>query len=85
MESMTGKDRRESEVGAGSVEVILARHLNANHPFRNSKFFYSSIANLLDLLHIDEFEISAPQCRTHSSPTGNSDVLDMIVHTLLFS
>jgi hypothetical protein len=28
-----------------------------------------------------EFEISAPQCPTHYSPAGNSDVLDIVVYT----
>jgi hypothetical protein len=31
-------------------------------------------------LHINEFEISAPQCLTHYSPAGNGDVLDIVVH-----
>jgi hypothetical protein len=35
---------------------------------------------LLNLLHIIEFEISALQCRTHYSPAGNGDVLDIVVH-----
>jgi hypothetical protein len=29
---------------------------------------------------MNEFEISAPQCRTHYSPAGNGDVLDIVVH-----
>jgi hypothetical protein len=35
---------------------------------------------LLNLLHINEFEISAPQCPTHYPPAGNGDVLDILVH-----
>jgi hypothetical protein len=34
----------------------------------------------LDSVYINEFEISAPQCPTHYSPTGNGDVLDIVVH-----
>jgi hypothetical protein len=32
------------------------------------------------LFDLSEFEISAPQCPTHFSPAGNSDVLDIVVH-----
>jgi hypothetical protein len=35
---------------------------------------------LLNLLHTNEFEISAPQCPTLYSPTRNGNVLDIIVH-----
>jgi hypothetical protein len=28
----------------------------------------------------NEFEISTPQCSTHYSPSGNGDVLDIVVH-----
>jgi hypothetical protein len=35
---------------------------------------------LLNLLHINEFEISAPQCPTHYSPRGNGNVLDIVGH-----
>jgi hypothetical protein len=34
----------------------------------------------LNLLHINEFEISEPQCPTNYSPPGNGDVLDIVVH-----
>jgi hypothetical protein len=37
-------------------------------------------AKLLNLLHITEFEISAPQCPTRYSLAGNGDVLDIVVH-----
>jgi hypothetical protein len=33
----------------------------------------------MDLFDLNEFEISAPQCPTHS-PAGNGDVLDIVVH-----
>jgi hypothetical protein len=35
---------------------------------------------LLNLLHINEFEISAPQCPNHYSPKGNGNVLNIVVH-----
>jgi hypothetical protein len=33
----------------------------------------------MNLLHINEFEISAPQCPTHYSPMGIGDMLDIVV------
>jgi hypothetical protein len=53
---------------------LLAGGLNAKHPFWNSVVFNPSCAKLLNLLHINEFEISAPQCPTPYSPAGNVDV-----------
>jgi hypothetical protein len=32
------------------------------------------------LFDLSEFEISAQQCPTHCSPTGNGDVVDIVVH-----
>jgi exonuclease III len=58
----------------------LAGNLNAKHPFWNSIISKPSGVKLLNLLHINEFEISAPQCFTHYSPTRNGDVLDIVVH-----
>jgi hypothetical protein len=58
---------------------VLARDLNAKHLFWSSVFSNLSGAKLLKLLHINEFEISAPQCPTHYSPAGNGDVLDIVV------
>jgi hypothetical protein len=34
----------------------------------------------LQLFHVNNFEISAPQKPTHYSPAGNADVLDIVVH-----
>jgi hypothetical protein len=31
-------------------------------------------------MHINEFEISAPQCSTHYSPAWNGEVIDIVVH-----
>jgi hypothetical protein len=45
---------------------LLTRYLNAkNHPFWKSVISNHSGAKLLDLLNINEFDISAPQYRTH--------------------
>jgi hypothetical protein len=33
---------------------------------------------LLNLLHINKFEISAPQCPTHFSTVGNGDMLNIV-------
>jgi hypothetical protein len=35
---------------------------------------------LLEMLDINEFNITAPQCPTHYSPAGNGDVLDIVVY-----
>jgi hypothetical protein len=59
---------------------LLAGDLNAKHPFWNSVVFNHSGAKLLSWLHINEFEISAPQCPTHYFPTGNGDIVDILVH-----
>jgi hypothetical protein len=41
-------------------KFILARGLNAKHPFRKSRFSNSSGEKRLKLLDLDDFEISAP-------------------------
>jgi hypothetical protein len=58
----------------------LAGYLNDKHPFRNSIVSNPSGTKLLNLLHINEFEISASQYPTHYSTAGNDDMLDIIVH-----
>jgi hypothetical protein len=58
----------------------LAGDLNAKSPFWKSIVSNHSGVKLLNLLPINEFEISAPQCPTHYSPTGNGHVLDIVVH-----
>jgi hypothetical protein len=35
------------------------------------------------LFDLSEFEISAPQCPTHYSPSGNGDMLDIVVHQII--
>jgi hypothetical protein len=59
---------------------VLAGDLNAKHPF-----WYSAVSNVpgeevLNLIGMNEFEISAPQCPTHYSPAGNCDLLDILIH-----
>jgi hypothetical protein len=60
---------------------ILAGDLNAKYPLSNSAVSNLSGVKLLNLQHINEIEIWAPQCSTHYSPAGNGDVLDIIMHT----
>jgi hypothetical protein len=59
---------------------ILACDLNAKDPFWNSTLSKPSGDKLLYLFDVNQFEISAPQCPTHYSPSGNGDVLDIVVH-----
>jgi hypothetical protein len=61
-------------------KTILAGDLNTKHPFWNSSVSNPSGVQLLELLHKNEFEISAPQCPTHYSPAENGDILDIVVH-----
>jgi hypothetical protein len=35
---------------------------------------------LLNLLHVNEFEILAPQCPTHYTAVENGDLLDILMH-----
>jgi hypothetical protein len=72
---------------ADIIELFSFRHkplpagyLNAKHPFWNTIVSKPSGVKLLNLLHINEFEISAPQCPTHYSSVGNGDVLSIVVH-----
>jgi hypothetical protein len=58
----------------------MAEDLNAKQPFWNSTVSNPSGAKLLNLPHINEFEISALQCPTDYSPAGNGDVLNTVVH-----
>jgi hypothetical protein len=51
---------------------LLAGDLNAKiQPFGHE---------ITNLLYINAFEISTPQCPTLYSPAGNGDVLDIVVH-----
>jgi hypothetical protein len=59
---------------------ILASDLNAKHPLWSSAVSNPSVEKPMALFDLSEFEISAPQCPTHYSPTGNGDVLDIAVH-----
>jgi hypothetical protein len=50
------------------------------YPFWSSVVSSPSGVKLLNLLRINDFEISGPPCPTHYFPTGNGDVLDIVVH-----
>jgi hypothetical protein len=54
--------------------------MNTKHPFLIASFSNYSGPKLLNLLHIKELEISAPQCPIPYSPMGNGDVLDILLH-----
>jgi hypothetical protein len=58
----------------------LAGYLNDKHIFWNSRVSNPSGEKLFGLFDINGFEISAPQCPTHYSHAGNSDVLDSGAH-----
>jgi hypothetical protein len=59
---------------------ILAGDLNAKHPFWKSRILKPSCEKLLDPFDRNDFELSAPQCPTHYSHAGNSDMLDIVDH-----
>jgi hypothetical protein len=59
-------------------KLLLAGVLNSNNPVRNIIVSNFPRVKLLNLLHIIEFEISAPQYPTHYSPMGNGDMLDIV-------
>jgi hypothetical protein len=74
-------------IDADIIELLSFRHktilegdLNAKHPCWISAFSNPSGKKLLDLFDVNEFEISAPQCPSHYCPTGNGDILDIVVH-----
>jgi hypothetical protein len=59
---------------------LLAGDLNVKYSFCNSVVPNISGTKLLNISHINEFEISAPQGPTHYCPVGKCDVLDIVVH-----
>jgi hypothetical protein len=61
-------------------KFILAGDLNPKHQFWNSKISNPSGEKLLYFFDVNQFEISAPQFPTHYTPSGNGDVLDIVVH-----
>jgi hypothetical protein len=69
-----------TEILSFKPKTILAGDLNAKNPFWNSAVSNPSGDKLLHLFDVNEFEISASQCPTHYSPSGNGDVLDIVVH-----
>jgi hypothetical protein len=62
---------------------LLAGDMNAKHPFWNGVVSNPSVARLLNLLNLNEFEFSAPQCPTHYSPAGNGDVRYIVVQKII--
>jgi hypothetical protein len=61
----------------------LAGDLNAKNAFWNNAVSNHSGDKLLHLFDINNFEISAPQCPTHYSSSGNGDVLGIVVHEII--
>jgi hypothetical protein len=59
---------------------ILAGDLNAKTSFWNIAVSNTSGDKLLHLFDVNQFEISASQCTTHYSLSGNGGVLDIEVH-----
>jgi hypothetical protein len=59
---------------------VLAGDLNAKHPVWNSQISNRTGKRLLNLQDNSDFQISAPQCPTHCTPSGNGDVLDIVLH-----
>jgi hypothetical protein len=61
-------------------KYILAGDLNTKHLFWNSSVSKLSAKNLSHLFIVNDFEVTAPQLPTHYTPTGNGDVLEIVVH-----
>jgi endonuclease/exonuclease/phosphatase family metal-dependent hydrolase len=62
------------------AKTVLAGDLNAIHPVWNSQISNRSGTRLLTLQDNNDFQISAPRYPTHYTPSGNGDVLDIVVH-----
>jgi hypothetical protein len=60
-----------------TLEVMVQNKIQVRH---NSVVSNPSGMKLFNLLHTNEFEISAPQCPTRYSSMGNGDVLNVVVH-----
>jgi hypothetical protein len=61
-------------------KTVLSSYLNAQHPVWNSPISNKSGTRLLNLQDNSDFQISAPRYLTHYTPSGNGDVLDIMVH-----
>jgi hypothetical protein len=61
-----------------SHKSLLVGDLNAKRSFWNSVFPNRLGVELLNLLHINEFETPAPQYSTHYSLPGNGDMLEIV-------
>jgi endonuclease/exonuclease/phosphatase (EEP) superfamily protein YafD len=61
-------------------KTVLAGDLNAKHPVCNSDVSNRSGMKLLNLQDKSDFQITAPRCPIHYTPSGNGDALDVVVH-----
>jgi len=61
-------------------KAVLAGDLNAKRPVWNSRIANIAGTRLLNLQDKSDFQISAPRYPTHYTPSGNGDVLDIVVH-----
>jgi hypothetical protein len=59
--------------------TVLAGDLNAKHPVWNSQVSNWSDMILLNLQGNSDFQITEPRYPTHYTPSGNGDVLDIVV------
>jgi hypothetical protein len=66
------------ELSSFRHKSLLAGDMNGKHPFWNS-IVPNPSREKLNLLDINEFEISVSQCPTYCCPAGNNDVLDIVV------
>lgn len=71
---------------ADIIELLSFRYkshladLSAKHPFWNSVVSKHPDTKVFNLLHINQFEISAPHYRTLYSPAGDGDMIDIVAH-----
>jgi endonuclease/exonuclease/phosphatase (EEP) superfamily protein YafD len=61
-------------------KAVLAGDLNATHPAWNSQIANIAVTRILNLQDKSDFQISAPRYPTHYTPSGNGDVLDVVLH-----
>jgi hypothetical protein len=60
-------------------KTVLAGDLNAKDPVWNSQISNRSGKRLLNLQDNSDFQLSAPRYPTHYIPSGNGDVLDIVL------
>jgi hypothetical protein len=61
-------------------KTVLAVDLNTKHPAWNSQILNRLGMRLLNLQNNSDFQTSAPRYPTHCTPSGNGDVLDIVLH-----